>query len=166
LGIKNRVQFLGSRQDGRNFWGAKNSYLAPMARPSKIQKFTEALEKVLATDHSVGYAIIYTDLDIVEMVNEMLDPEDRISQRRFEAYKAGGVDDDASLDVFRRLYKGALRQQSSNLFERLSTEPPGAWQKWAWIIERKFDDWNMRAKVVDESPAPKQLVFVKKGPEE
>jgi hypothetical protein len=130
-----------------------------MARPSKIQKFTEALEQVLNTEHSVGYAIIYTDLDIVEMVNEMLEPEDRISKRRFEAYKAGSIDDDASLDVFRRVYKRALRDQSSNLFERLSTEPPGAWQKWAWIIERKFDDWNMRAKTVDESPMPKQLVF-------
>jgi hypothetical protein len=137
-----------------------------MARPSKIQKFTEALEQVLNTEHSVGYAIIYTDEDIVEMVNERLDPEDRISQRTFKTYKAGGLQSDPFLDVFLPLYKRALRDQSSNLFERLSTEPPGAWQKWAWIIERKFDGWNMRSKVVDESPAPKQLVFVKKVEEE
>jgi hypothetical protein len=130
-----------------------------MARPSKIQKFTEALRDVLETEHSVGYAIIYTDEDIVEMVNERLDPEDRITQRTFKMYKAGNLKDDPFLDVFLPLYKGALRQQSSNLFERLSTEPPGAWQKWAWIIERKFDGWNMRAKTVDESPMPKQLVF-------
>jgi len=137
-----------------------------MARPSKIQKFTEVLDQVLNTEHSVGYAIIYTDNDIVEMVNERLEPEDRISERTFRMYKAGNLQSDPFLDVFLPVYKRALRDQSSNLFERLSTEPPGAWQKWAWIIERKFDDWNMRAKVVDESPAPKQLVFVKKVEEE
>ena len=143
---------------GQGFFGNKKLYCV-MARPSKIQKFTEELIKVLETEHSVGYAIIYTDADIVEMVNERLDPEDRISERTFRMYKAGNLSSDPFLDVFLPVYKRALRDQSSNLFERLSSEPPGAWQKWAWIIERKFDDWNMRAKTVDESPMPKQLVF-------
>jgi hypothetical protein len=134
-----------------------------MARPSKIEKFTEALREVLDTPHSVGYAIIYTDEDLVDIVNERLDPDDRITTRTFKDYKAGKLSSDPYLDVFLPLYKGALRHQSANLFERLSNEPPGAWQKWAWIIERKFDDWNMRAKVVDESPTPKQLVFSVRG---
>jgi hypothetical protein len=134
-----------------------------MARPSKIEKFTQVLAELLDTEHSVGYAIIYTDEDLVEMVNERLDPEDRITTRTFKSYKAGELKSDPFLDVFLPLYKGALRHQSANLFERLSTEPPGAWQKWAWIIERKFDGWNMRSKVVDESPTPKQLVFSVRG---
>jgi hypothetical protein len=57
-----------------------------------------------------------------------------------------------------------LEQQKRNLFERLAEEPPGAWQKWAWILERKFDEWSLRQRVVDETTAPKQLVLrVKKA---
>ena len=134
-----------------------------MARPSKIEKFTIALKELLDTPHTVGYAIIYTDEDLVDMVNERLEPDDRVAIRTFKDYKAGKIVSDPFLDVFLPVYKGALRLQSANLFERLSQEPPGAWQKWAWVIERKFDDWNMRSKTVDETPTPRQLVFVKGG---
>jgi hypothetical protein len=130
-----------------------------MGRPSKIIKFTEAIETILNKPHGVGYAIIHTDEDLVDMVNELLDPDDRVSDRTFREYKAGNLQDQALLDVFLPLYKRALRDQRDNLFERLQSEPPGAWQKFAWIIERKFETWNLRSRSVDETPTPKELVF-------
>jgi hypothetical protein len=135
------------------------AYFYGMARPSKIEKFTDAMRQVLDTEHSVGYAIIFTDKDLVDMANDLLDPDDRITGETFRKYKNGELSDEPRLDVFVGLYKRALSEQSANLFERLSTDVPGAWQRWAWIIERKFDDWNLRSRNVDETPAPKELVF-------
>lgn len=128
-------------------------------RPAKIGKFTDALQRVLSTEHGVGYAIIYTDIDLIEMTNDLLDEDDRITGETFRKYKNGELQDEPYLNIFLGVYKRALREQSANLFERLQSEPPGAWQKWAWIIERKFDDWNLRSRNVDESPQPKELVF-------
>jgi hypothetical protein len=135
------------------------AYFYGMGAPTKIEKFTHALDRVLNTEHSVGYAIIFTDKDLLEMTNDLLDPNDRITQSTFENYKAGNLLDEPRLDMFLGVYKRALMAQSANLFERLSTDVPGAWQRWAWIIERKFDDWNLRSRNVDETPAPKELVF-------
>ena len=118
-------------------------------RPSKIEKFTQALSQILDTDHPVGYAIIYTDLDIIEMTNEILPEEERISIATFENWKAGKLKDDPFLNVFLGVYKGALRKQAANLHQRLSEEPAGTWQKWAWILERKFEAWNLRSRTVD-----------------
>lgn len=132
----------------------------PQGRPSKIGKFTEVMRDILDTEHPVGFAIIHTDEDLVEMVNERLDPDERIDIRNFYSWKAGGLTaHDELLCVFSSCYKRALRVQAQNLHERLATDVPGGWQRWAWILERKFDDWNMRSKTVDETPAPKQLVF-------
>ena len=44
-----------------------------------------------------------------------------------------------------RLYKKALTIQKKNLFKKLQSDDD-KWQKYAWIIERKFDDWNLRSK--------------------
>jgi len=128
-------------------------------RPAKIENFTKALDAILNTEHPVGFAIIYTDLDLIEMTNERLDPDDRISVATFENWKAGKLKDDPFLDVFLGLYKRALREQTSNLHARLSEDPAGSWQRWAWILERKFDGWNLRSRSVDETPRPKELVF-------
>ena len=127
----------------------------------KWANFTKKLEEVLNRPHGVGYAIIWSDEQIVEAVNEELPEADRIDKRSFERYKAGEIKDDDVLEAFVSCYKKALRIQASNLFERLEEGTPGEWQKWAWVIERKFDSWNLRDKKVDETPRPKKLVFVR-----
>jgi hypothetical protein len=43
--------------------------------------------------------------------------------------------------------------------ENLAADSPGAWQKWAWLLERKFDEFNLRSKSVDETPDVKRLVL-------
>jgi len=34
-----------------------------------------------------------------------------------------------------------------------------SWNRYLAVIERKFDDWNLRSKSVDETPDLKKLVF-------
>ena len=131
-----------------------------MARPSKIERFSKALEEVLNRPKGVGMAIMHTDADLIFLVNDMLEPDDRIADITFRKWKSGeATQDDALRDVFLSLYKRALMDQRDSLFESMADEPPGAWQKWAWILERKFDEWSLRQRVVDETSAPKQLVL-------
>jgi len=136
---------------------------APVVEKStavKLAAFTSALELVLNQPHSkVGVAIALTDQDLIEEVNEHLPPKDRVAIDRLVDWKQRGVGDDELGQRFKRLYGKALRRQKMALMENLASDVPGAWQKWSWILERKFDEWNLRNKVVDETPAPKQLVF-------
>jgi hypothetical protein len=131
-----------------------------MARPTKIDAFTQALEEVLNRPKGVGMAIMHTDADLIFLVNESLDDDDKISDITFRKWKAGDSMGDERRDVFLSLYKRALMNQRDMLFESMRDEPPGAWQKWAWILERKFGDWNLRNVTVDETPDVKKLVFV------
>ena len=87
--------------------------------------------------------IICTDEDLVFLVNEKLPEEDRIHEKTFSRWKNGETEDERC-QPFHSLYKKALIQQKQNLFTKLSEE--GTWQKWAWIIERKFDEWNLKRK--------------------
>jgi hypothetical protein len=49
------------------------------------------------------------------------------------------------MQEFSGLYKKALLKQRDDLFIKLQNDEK-ARQKWAWIIERKFDNWNIRMK--------------------
>lgn len=129
----------------------------------KLAAFTSALELVLSQPHKVGVAIALTDQDIIEEVNEHLPKADRIAPETISVWKQRGVGDDELGLRFQRLYGKALRRQKMALLDNLAGDVPGAWQKWSWIMERKFDEWNLRNKVVDETPAPKQLVFRVQG---
>jgi hypothetical protein len=41
------------------------------------------------------------------------------------------------------LIKKALLIQKQNLFKKFENDDR-AWQRWAWIIERKFTEWNLK----------------------
>jgi hypothetical protein len=133
-----------------------------VARP-KWEKFTEAMQRVVNRDHSVGYAIIWTDEQLLDAVNELLEPEDRLSWASLKRYKAGEIKDDRVAEAFVSCYKRALRDQADNLFELLRSDVPGGWQRYAWILERKFDDWNMTRKEKVEVTDLGRLVFTRRG---
>jgi len=132
---------------------------------SKAPKFIEAMERVLNYPHSVGYAIIFTDEDLVEMINEELDEADQISMRAFRMWKAGEAIDDERLEVFVACYKKAVRDQQENLFAALRSDVPGGWQRYAWILERKFPNWNLTAKQEVRMPDLGRLVLKTKLPQ-
>ena len=112
-----------------------------MARPSKLNEtFLEKAEKVLWNEK----LMLLTDEELVDEINEELEPGQQISQRTFQRWKAANFEEKGEIGLsFVALMKKALRDQKANLFEKYQNEK-GAWQKWAWIIERKFSEWNLK----------------------
>lgn len=159
--------------DGRLLQGNQLHTIAEGGgRPSKAGGFIRAIACVLDgpdprfpdEDHPAGFAVIYTDRELFEMANELLEdwgePEKCIHISTFDNYKAGKIKDHEELAEFRRLYARALRRQKASLFARMLDEgEKRSWQRYLALIERKFDEWNLRTKTVDESPRPKQLVM-------
>lgn len=120
-------------------------------RPSKLtNNFIKAAEEVL---NEWINAIIFTDDELLFAINEKLKPKEQISERTFKVYKKYAKNKDAQeelnnfdigvLNRFLHLYKKALQNQKKHLFEAMRNEEK-AWQKYAWIIERKFSDWNLK----------------------
>lgn len=120
-------------------------------RPTKLtEKFIESAENVL---NDWINAIIFTDDELLFAINENLELKEQISERTFKTYKkyakSKEIQQELSnydieiLDRFLHLYKKALQNQKKYLFEAMRNEEK-AWQKYAWIIERKFSDWNLK----------------------
>jgi len=125
-------------------------------RPTKLNKtFLEAAKEVVNEDID---AIILTDEELVLSINEKLKKKDQIDNRTFRRWKARQKDGkklDARGESFVLLIKRALLAQKKTLFEKLQNDEK-AWQRYAWIIERKFDDWNLR-RFVDHSTKGRPL---------
>ena len=110
-------------------------------RPTKLLTWIEAFQKVVNEDIN---AVILTDDELRMLTNDLVEEKQQIADRTFERWKLGEVKDSIYFD-FCRLYKKALTIQKKNLFKKLQSDDE-KWQKYAWIIERKFDDWNLRNK--------------------
>lgn len=125
----------------------------PGARPTKINnRIIKAFEKVVSKDIN---AIILTDEELVLEANDLLKKKDRFSYSAFKDWKAFAINTKKKSDTSKKNYKlymkirsvikKALRIQKQGLFKSMENEPT-QWQRWAWIIERKFDAWNIRQK--------------------
>jgi len=114
----------------------------------------KSADKILNEELNI---IILTDEELCILINEWVEEEDRISYRTFQYYKAdinGWKNIDDNIDIideeretlweFLRLYKKALITQRKNLFKKMSNSDEKQRQKYAWIIERKFSEWNLR----------------------
>ena len=132
-------------------------------RKPKLPRFLEQFKCVLEQDHPVGMAIIHSDHDLLFKTNMRLNEEDRVGKATLSRWKSHDFVNEADRELgeqFRDLYEQHLIEQRERLFEAMVA--PGeerSWQRWMAIIERKFDDWNLRSKSVDETEGPKQLVF-------
>lgn len=117
--------------------------MAKTGRPTKMTpQFIKAAEDVLSRGLT---AIIFTDEELLDEINEQLPEDAQVAKRTFEDWKSGNFDDRTEEGrAFLRLIKNAIRLQKENLFSNLSKDKAGEWQKWAWIIERKFSDWNLK----------------------
>lgn len=113
---------------------------------SKLEPFLEAAEQVLFDDIN---AIIFTDQELIDEINEHLGEKQQITRRTFQNWKQRikeGDDLNGKAQSFFILYKKALRRQKNQLFKKFRNDK-GQWQRWAWIIERKFDEWNIKHKM-------------------
>ena len=141
-----------------------------VGRPSKIHAFIEKFEEQMKIDEIEKQVIFLTDSELVFLVNQMLSEEDRISNQTFKRWKAANIgeetDGEDELDEighqFCTLYKSALIRQKAALFKKLTSPTEGQWQRYAWIIERKFDEWNIRQKTeLDATIQQKQVTIIK-----
>ena len=142
-----------------------------ITKPSKIHKFIEVFEKEI-TNQKVKESLVYlTDFELVYLINSKLDEKDRIDRRTFERWKAkhkgestDGIDELDEVGArFVALYKGALIQMKVGLFQKLVSPSETQWQRYAWIIERKFDEWNIRQKSeTDINVKQKEITIIKR----
>jgi hypothetical protein len=108
-------------------------------RPTKLTpKFMATANAVLFEDIN---AVIFTDEELIAEINDRLPEEERIHKVTFEKWKAG-VTEDGRGSEFRWLIEKALRKQKHDLFIQFRTDEK-AWQRWAWILERKFKEWRL-----------------------
>lgn len=115
-------------------------------RPTKLtDRFITAAKEVISEDLN---AIIMTDEELLMLINAKLPEEAQVADTTWKEWKAGTapVKQIEHLEAFRLLVKNALTKQKAHLFTKMQYDDK-AWQRWAWIIERKFDDWNIRQKV-------------------
>jgi len=111
-----------------------------MARPSKIDKFIEVAKDVLFRDG----LMLLTDEELVFLINENLEEKEKVAQVTFKKWKSGDYSELGETGKeFLSLIKKALIIQKENLFKKFSNDDR-AWQRWAWIIERKFSEWNLK----------------------
>lgn len=116
-------------------------------RPTKLTKeWLDIASEVVNDDIN---AIILTDEELVMEINDRVDDENlQITPQTLTNWKRK-VRESKELDEngkeFFMLIKKALFKQKKHLFHKFREEP-NQWQRWAWIIERKFDDWNIKHK--------------------
>lgn len=96
-------------------------------------------------------AIILTDEELFIQANLYLEEKDRIWYMSFKNYKSSSIKEESeAYEEFLSLYKTALLTQKRNLFIKLQWDE-AQWQKYAWIIERKFSEWNLRIKTENKN---------------
>ncbi len=128
-------------------------------RPTKLtKKFIDVANEVITYNIN---AIIHTDEDLLFLINDKLSKKERIDDRTFQRWKAKAREgNEEELDkngkTFVVLIKRNLILQKDRLFSDLQDDPKG-WQRFAWILERKFDDWNIKVKT-DITSGGQQIV--------
>jgi hypothetical protein len=118
-------------QEEKNLWW----------RPSKIKDFVEAFAKVLSSNELD--IIILTDDELRISCNDLLDEWQQISDTTFKNRKSWALKDSEEYQRFLALYKKALINQKRALFTSVNLWLNN-WQSRAWIIERKFSEWNLK----------------------
>lgn len=111
-------------------------------RPSKLTpEVIDAANKIINDK-----ILFYTDEELVIAINEILPKEAQFSYITFAKWKAGDSQADNPLfKEFLYLIKKSLSLEKERLLGKLESDKFG-WQRYAWILERKFDEWNIRTK--------------------
>jgi hypothetical protein len=110
-------------------------------RPFKMVNWMPALIEVLE-NHSVAFL---TDKDLLFLVNRKLPVEDRISDRTLKNWKAGKfAPNEDSGNLFSDLIQEALIKEKESLLNNLKNDKSGQWVRYAWILERKFEEFNLK----------------------
>jgi len=112
-----------------------------LGRPYKIDKWLPALEAVLEI-HDI---VFLTDEELVFLVNQTLDDKDQIDSRTFENWKAGRFhsNDETGKKFMNCIQMASIREKQS-LSKRLLNADEKNWTRFAWVLERKFSEFNLK----------------------
>ena len=111
-----------------------------MSRPTKLtERFLQTAEEILKEKDGIN-ALVCTDRELISLINEKLPKAERITERTFRNW----TDKDESPDFIKlkEIVNKARVLQKISLIEMLKQSKSGEWQKYAWLLERKFLDFN------------------------
>lgn len=109
---------------------------------SKMEKWLVKLKKVLEKENIV----FLTDDELMFLVNKELDKKDRITRQTFHNWKNGkfGSLDKEIGEEFLEVITLAIIKQKNFLLDKLLNTNDKNWTKIAWLLERKFEEWNLK----------------------
>lgn len=110
-------------------------------RPFKMQFWVHQLNMVLSDEE----ILFLSDEDLVFLVNRDLPQENKISKSTFEKWKAGKFHPNEEIGKeFIGMIHLALIRQKQMLAKKMMEDTTGQWTRYAWIMERKFVEWNLK----------------------
>jgi len=132
----------------------KNPNLVTMRKPKLNINFLRAAHDVI-NDKGKNNALILNDYELLILINKKLERKERICNDTYYNWKTTikehGVEALSPIArEFYRMIKEAEVAQKQGLFARMSNDGFG-WQRFAWLLERKYDDWNLKAKTESKS---------------
>lgn len=112
-----------------------------VGRPFKMMAWCLALSQVLEDENT----LFLSDRDLVFLVNQKLPAENQVDKRTFENWKAGKfhVNEDVGRE-FIKLIEISLIKQKQELGDKLLNDTSAQWTRIAWILERKFAEYNLK----------------------
>lgn len=112
-----------------------------VGRPHKMESWCDALDIVLNDENT----LFLSDKDLVFLVNKQLPSDCQVDKRTFENWKAGKFHPNEDIGrKFVEHIETSLIKQKQLLGQRLLNETTGQWTRYAWILERKFAEWNLK----------------------
>jgi hypothetical protein len=109
-------------------------------RPYKMQAWLNQLNQVLEDED----ILFLSDKDLQFLVNRKLPLDQQITSRTFENWKAGKFAPDEEIGKqFIQSIQFALIKQKQFLSKKMIDDDKN-WQRYAWIMERKFTEWNLK----------------------
>jgi len=111
-----------------------------MGRPTKIsENFLKIAEEILKENDGIN-ALVCTNQELISLINEKLPEEERITVRAFRNWT--DREDNPDFIKLSEIVNKARITQKISLIEMLKQSKPGEWQKYAWLLERKFLDFS------------------------
>ncbi|KIO50954.1 hypothetical protein IW18_20425 [Flavobacterium hibernum] len=110
-------------------------------RPFKMQEWVAELVNILNEED----ILFLSDKDLVFLVNRRLPEENQISTSTFEKWKSGKYAPNEEVGKeFVACINLALIRQKQLLSKKMMEDNNGQWTRYAWIMERKFTEWNLK----------------------
>ena len=132
-------------------------------RPFKMANWIPALQDVLDSNSIV----FLTDKDLVFLVNKNLSKEDRITERTFKNWKTGKFAPNENLgSEFLELIQEAMIKEKVALGEKLQNDKTGQWTRFAWILERKFEEFNLKQISENTNKTTQTFIQINAGSDE